>query len=95
MPLIRNLPPNQGALSRLLSTLILLAVVAVSLLLGTVLFFVVLGLLILLFMVFYARFWWLRRRFKARPPGRPADSVTLEGEYTVEKPSKDREGEGR
>lgn len=87
MPLIRRLPPSQGAFSRLLSALILLAVFAVSLFLGTVLFFVVLGALTVLFVVFYLRFWWLRRKLRYQPPKGPGGEI-LEAEYTVTKSTK-------
>ena len=93
MPFIRRLPPTQGAFSRLLSALILLAVFAVSLFLGAVLFLVVLGALVLLFLIVYLRLRWLRRKRKGQAPRGPGGGVILEGEYTVTKSARAKDDE--
>jgi len=84
-------PPAQGPVSRFLSALVLILIFALAFFIGTVLFFVVLGVLGILFLVFYLRFWWLRRRWtKEHPQAAQRDSMTLEGEYTVSKRAKPR-----
>lgn len=93
MPLIYRQPLQQGMLSRVLSVLILLAAFTISLFLGVVLFLVVLGALVLLFLIIYLRLRWLRRKFRQRPPAGPQGPVILEGEYTVERPAKGRDGQ--
>ena len=83
MPLIYRFPPGQGALSRILSVMVLLAIFTVAFLLGTVLLLVILGVIAVSAIALYLRFWWLRRQMLKRPQGVPGGGVTLEGEYTV------------
>ena len=87
MTLMDRFPPTRGPVSRLFSALVLLVIFTVAFFLGTFLFLVILGLVIILGVALYLRLWWLRRRLVRQGEGR---SVTLEGEYTVEK-RQDRE----
>lgn len=87
MVLMHRFPPSRGPVSRLFSALVLLAIFTVAFFLGTFLFLVILGLVVILGAALYLRVWWLRRRFARQGQAGP---VTLEGEYTVEKP-RDRE----
>ena len=91
MPQMYRFPPTQGPVSRFLSALVLILIFTLAFFVGTVLFLTILGVLAVLFLVFYLRFWWLRRRW-ARQHQQPAQrgSVTLEGEYTVSKQEKPR-----
>jgi O-antigen/teichoic acid export membrane protein len=95
MPLIFRLPPGQGALSRLLSALVLIAIATVAFLLGAALFLVILGAVVLLAIALYLRFWWLRRQVAKQPQPSPRSGVTLEGEYTVAKAGKKARSDDR
>jgi len=83
MVLMHRFPPSHGPVSRLFSALVLLVIFTVAFFLGTFLFLVILGLVVILGIALYLRVWWLRRRFAQQGQTRP---MTLEGEYTVEKP---------
>jgi len=75
---------GQGPVMRLFSAILLLAVFGIAVTLG---FFILLGLLgvvAVLAMVFYVRFWWLRRKLTAGAR-KQAGGITLEGEYTISK----------
>ena len=85
-------PPNQGPVSRFLSALVLILIFTLAFFVGTVLFFTILGVLAVLFLVFYLRYWWLRRRWaRQHPQAAQRGRVTLEGEYTVSKREKPRD----
>lgn len=90
MPVIYRLPRQQGLFSRLLSAIVLLAIFAAAFFLGMVLFLVILGTVAVLALVFYLRLWWLRRTSAGRPQASPQSGVTLEGEYSVSKPTRHR-----
>ncbi|HEV2331728.1 MAG TPA: hypothetical protein VGV16_01075 [Gammaproteobacteria bacterium] len=87
MILMHRFPPSRGPVSRLFSALVLLVIFTLAFFLGTFLFLVILGFVVILGVALYLRIWWLRRRSSGREQAGP---VTLEGEYTVEKP-RDRE----
>lgn len=79
-----SFPTNQGPVSRFLSVVVLAVIFIVVFFVGTVFMVAALGAITVLLLVFYLRFWWLRRkRGEQRPEGRRRDGVTLEGEYTV------------
>lgn len=85
-------PPTQGPVSRFVSALVLTLVFTLAFFVGTVLFLSILGVLAVLFLVFYLRFWWLRRRWaREQRPAAPGGGVTLEGEYTVSKRRQSRD----
>lgn len=84
MPQMYRFPPTQGPVSRFVSALILILIFTLAFFVGTVLFLSILGVLAVLFLVFYLRFWWLRRRWaRGQLRAAPRSGVTLEGEYTV------------
>lgn len=88
-------PPNQGPVSRFLSVLALAVIFIMAFFVGTVFLVAALGAITVLVLVFYLRFWWLRRKWGGqRPEGRRKDGVTLEGEYTVTRTDKSK-GEDR
>lgn len=83
----QRLPTRPSTLARVVSTIVLLVVFAVSFALGAVLFLVILGAVAVLGTAVYLRFRWLKHKLQqASPPRRGSD--VLEGEYTVkdEKP---------
>ena len=82
---IYRFPSTQGPVSRFLSVVLLL-IFSLAFVVGTFVFLAVLGLIAVLLVVFYLRFWLLRRRFaQAHSPRGSSGGVTLEGEYTVSK----------
>ena len=83
MVLMHRFPPSRGPVSRLFSALVLLVIFTLAFFLGTFLFLVVLGFVAILGVALYLRIWWSRRRSAGQGRTGP---VTLEGEYTVEKP---------
>ncbi len=87
---VYRLPPGRGFLSRLLSPLLLTAVLLLSIFLGLFVLLTVLGAGLVLALILYARSWWLRRRYAPQPHPRQQGGVTLEGEYTVSKRDPDR-----
>ena len=89
MVLLRRFPPSPGPFSRIFSAVVFVLLIGVAFFFGVFLFLVIVGLAAIAAAVFYLRFWWLRRRWARRPPAGPA---TLEGEYTVEKPARQRRG---
>ena len=95
MPPRISMPPGRGPFSRLLSAVVLLIALSLSLFLGTVLFLTVLGAGVLLALVLYLRFLWLRRQLARRLGPAPGGGLTLEGEYTVSKPAKADDRQGR
>jgi ABC-type bacteriocin/lantibiotic exporter with double-glycine peptidase domain len=89
MTLIHRFPPSRGPVTRFLSALVLILIFTLAFFVGTVLFLTVVGILAVLLLVFYLRFWWLRRRLvRDHPQTAQRGSVTLEGEYTVSKREK-------
>lgn len=92
MPMLYSLPPQRGAFSRILSGVVLLAIVAISFFLGLFVFLIILGVGLVAGLVLYLRLRTLRRSLRQAPrPGR-GGGVTLEGEYTVSKSPRDRDG---
>lgn len=89
MTLIHRFPSSRGPVTRFLSALVLILIFTLAFFVGTVLFLTILGVLAILLLVFYLRFWWLRRRWaRQHPQAAQRGSVTLEGEYTVSKREK-------
>ena len=83
---IYRFPPTQGPVSRFLSLVVLLLIFSLAFVVGTFVFLAVLCLIAVLLVVFYLRFWSLRRKLARDRSARPAqEGVTLEGEYTISK----------
>lgn len=84
---VYRLPSQQGPVARLLSSLLVIAVLVLAFSLGVFVFLIVFGLAVVAGIVLYLRIWWMRRQWaRQRPPGSTSGGgVTLEGEYTVDK----------
>lgn len=83
-------PPS--LLTRIIGGLVALTTLVIGLTVGFALFLVILGLAAIAIVAFYARLYWLRRRFerRAQRPGRASSAQAqrhqvIEGEYRVER----------
>lgn len=83
-------PPS--LLTRIIGGLVALTTLVIGLTVGFALFLVILGLAAIAIVAFYARLYWLRRRFERRvqqpgqaSPGQAQRHQVIEGEYRVER----------
>jgi hypothetical protein len=96
---MKQLPYPSSLITRVVGAVVAATVLVVGLTLGFALFLVILGLGAIALAAFFARFYWLRRKFMRRmrereqvqhpPPGQERHYI-IEGEYEVERSARDR-----